>query len=671
MTWRKAVLILVVGLLAVIALLWLARARIAAEFAAAYFRNHGVTSSVEIGDLGLSGASGRFALGPADAPDIAADRIELHFDPLSWIPRVVEVRLVGPVIRARVDDHGTVTLPSLQDWITSLQQQQGKSRFVSDDLAVSLTGLRALLTTPAGALELDGDVKLVKNLPVSVTLTARPAALAWQGVSVRLAAASLSYVPGQARLHLSGAGAGRGIILQKFDADASASDLAWSASSIRMSALALKLSAATAQSDAMAQADLRNVSLSSEGFSAGLRLTASVHAGRDMLRLPPTGDAALDRALAANLSRVNVTMAADLSQRSGRSRFQLTAPLQVTGEHGARLSVPELTAAQDQNGAAVQLRAGLSGGGLPNLDIVSRNILVSPKGFSGGFALNAHFNYAMLRDARIRADTAQVSWQDGQLRVQTSNCARITLAAFKVSLKQAPAKKAGAWKTPKQMRGLAFTGAHRRPGAAGGTNQARRDTVRHDRPLLLCIGRAADAVGDLAQKHTVSSANGHPFHLNRGRARTKVVELSTRANVPAHTHTQVTQASRRNGRVSANVPDSLGLCEPPFAAQVYHERLLLLAQLDGIRQLERRGTGQLNWHDRRLARHAHAQRARVHERNRGSPARASAARPDRVSGRACRRCQRACAPQRPPPAGAPQGSVSQQPRSPYRRTTRS
>ena len=39
---------------------------------------------------------------------------------------------------------------------------------------------------------------------------------------------------------------------------------------------------------------------------------------------------------------------------------------------------------------------------------------------------------------------------------------RITLAAFKVSLKQAPAKKAGAWKTPKQMRGLAFTGAHRR-----------------------------------------------------------------------------------------------------------------------------------------------------------------------------------------------------------------
>jgi hypothetical protein len=140
MNWRRILLIALVGLVAVLALLWFGRARLAAEFASAYFRSHGVTSSVKVGNLGLSGATGRFALGPADAPDISADRIELHFDPLSWIPRVVEVRLVNPVIRAQVDEHGTITLPSLQGWITSLQQQQGKSRFVSDDLAVSLTG---------------------------------------------------------------------------------------------------------------------------------------------------------------------------------------------------------------------------------------------------------------------------------------------------------------------------------------------------------------------------------------------------------------------------------------------------------------------------------------------------------------------------------------------------
>ncbi len=145
--WTAAILL---GLVAALLLLWLARAQIAARFAQNYFSSHGIESSVEIGTLGLSGGSGRFALGPRDNPTISADSIELFFDPLSWIPRVVEVRLVGPVVRARLDESGKVRLEALQDWIDSLQQQQGKSRFVSDDLAVSLTGLRVLLTTPSG-----------------------------------------------------------------------------------------------------------------------------------------------------------------------------------------------------------------------------------------------------------------------------------------------------------------------------------------------------------------------------------------------------------------------------------------------------------------------------------------------------------------------------------------
>src|SRR5690349_13842734 len=120
------------GLVALLLLLWLVRAQIAARFAQSYFRDHGVEASVEIGTLGLSGGSGRFALGPRVNPTVSAERIELFFDPLSWIPRVVEVRLVGPVVRARLDESGKVRLEALQDWIDSLQQQQGKSRFVSD-----------------------------------------------------------------------------------------------------------------------------------------------------------------------------------------------------------------------------------------------------------------------------------------------------------------------------------------------------------------------------------------------------------------------------------------------------------------------------------------------------------------------------------------------------------
>lgn len=440
MSWRKALLILVISFLTALALLWLARARIAAEFAAAYFRNHGVASSVEIGDLGLSGVSGRFALGPADAPDIAADRIELHFDPLSWIPRVVEVRLVNPVIRARVDDHGTVTLPSLQGWISTLQQQQGKSQFVSDDLAVALTGLRALLATPAGALEVDGDVKLVKSLPVSASLQVRPAALAWQGMEVRVKAASLSYerASARAKLHFSGAVQGRGTELETLEADATATGLSWSLDklvAVRIAALDLSLAAATpgAKSQASLRGGFRNVALSSENtlsVAAEMQVSATVRAGSDLLRLPSVGDPVLARTLEGNLSRLDVRFAGQASRRFGKTQFQLTAPLEITGERGARLSVTELALAQDQDGAATSLRASLAGAGLPRLDLASRNVAFSPKGLSGAFAIGADFSYAMLRNARLRADGVQVSWQDGRLLAQASSCAQVSLVAL-------------------------------------------------------------------------------------------------------------------------------------------------------------------------------------------------------------------------------------------------
>src|SRR5262249_8323485 len=114
------------------------------------------------GALGFSGVSGSFALGPGDAPDFSAERIELAFDPLRWTPFVTEVRLIHPVLRAQVAAGGKVTLGSLEQWLQSLRQSQGKSSFVSDDLVVSLEGLRALLATPAGAVEVDGNVRLVK-----------------------------------------------------------------------------------------------------------------------------------------------------------------------------------------------------------------------------------------------------------------------------------------------------------------------------------------------------------------------------------------------------------------------------------------------------------------------------------------------------------------------------
>ncbi|RZL05700.1 MAG: hypothetical protein EOP40_19440, partial [Rubrivivax sp.] len=116
LTRRHWIAITVTGVLALLLALWIARAMLVERFANQYFREHGIASSVQVGSLGLSGASARFALGPANAPDIAAEQLELRFDPLSFIPRVVEVRLVNPVVRARLEADGRVTLGSLQGW---------------------------------------------------------------------------------------------------------------------------------------------------------------------------------------------------------------------------------------------------------------------------------------------------------------------------------------------------------------------------------------------------------------------------------------------------------------------------------------------------------------------------------------------------------------------------
>jgi hypothetical protein len=315
--WLAAILL---GVAAVLLLAWLARAAIAAHFARAYFQQHGVESSVEIGALGLSGVSGRFALGPHDAPDVAADHIELYFDPLSWMPRVVEVRLVNPVVRIGLDANGKPHFGSLQDWIDSLNRQQGKSRFVSDDLAVSLTGLRLLLATPGGALEVDGDAKLVRNLPVTAVLHARPATVAWQGTRMTLRAADIAFdnASGHLAAHVVGGVNTPALTVPDLDVRLEAEKLKWLAAHGRfsVSAPSARLQASAASLAGLAAPKL-NVAITNLGASlTGGNLQAQVDLKADgamglAITLPalrPT-DPALAAAITQNLAHLQVSFA--------------------------------------------------------------------------------------------------------------------------------------------------------------------------------------------------------------------------------------------------------------------------------------------------------------------------------------------------------------------------
>lgn len=437
--WSAAILL---GLVAALLLLWLARAQIAVRFAQNYFRSHGIESSVEIGTLGLSGGSGRFALGPRANPTISADSIELFFDPLSWIPRVVEVRLVGPVIRAGLDESGKLRLEALQDWIESLQQQQGKSRFVSDDLAVSLTGLRVLLTTPSGALDIGGDVKLVRNLPVSASLRARPATITHQGAVVQLRTASLDFDnSGKLALRLSASAKRDDLAVQDAVASLNAAGFKWesgetltvSAPSVRLEASAASLTAGQTFTAPKLDVTARNVSAvvgREINARADLLVSASADTNAPVNRALLAMDPVLARAVAANLSRLTLAFSGRAQQRANQTSFDLTAPLILRGARGGALTVPVLKlsgAPDDMRGA---LQASLSGSGLPAVKLTLSNLVLNGDGARGDAALSARFNYAMLRGAQVNANGI-LSLNGARYAFQSSSCAPARLTAFR------------------------------------------------------------------------------------------------------------------------------------------------------------------------------------------------------------------------------------------------
>jgi hypothetical protein len=423
--------------------LWILRTTIAVQFARSYFSSHGVTSAIEIGDLGFSGVSARFALGPAEAPEISAERIELHFDPLRWLPYVTEVRLVNPVVRARIDESGKVTLGSLQDWIDSLSRQQGKSQYVSDELVVSLTGLRALLSTPAGRLEMNGDIRLEKNLPVFLALKARPAHIRYKDTDVTLTSAGLRYDQKTGALagQFSGAVKTQAAELQGLDVKADAQALKWRAegNQISIAAPTASLHAAAAsitagQTLTTPQIDVSARSLRVVSGDAGLDgaadLSVSAGAGFDaQLAALQAADPPLANAIRQNLKRLTLAFAGHAERRGGATRFALTEPLLVTGAKGATLRVPALTLSSTRDSANAALEAHLSGPGLPTGKLALSNLLWSGGGFTTQATLSTRFNFAMLRAVDL-VGKGTFSWQNGQYAFTPTGCLRASLAAF-------------------------------------------------------------------------------------------------------------------------------------------------------------------------------------------------------------------------------------------------
>ena len=440
MTGKRWLGLILGGIALLLLLAWAGRARLAGEIARAYFHQHGVQSRIDIGALGFSGVSGSFALGPADAPDVSARRIEIYFDPMRWMPRIVEVRLVDPVVRARVGAGGRITLGSLQPWLDSLPEG-GKSDYVSDDLMVSLTGLTAHLSTPAGALEVAGNVKLVKNLPVSVTLRAEPANVIYNGHAIGLRAAQLDYdaATGQVRAHVAADLNDPAVEVRELVANVTADGLRWQMQegTLVVTASRVHVKADADAWDAGAHLDRPALDLALSRIhvqtGGGLKMAADISAtlGAGLtLATPSTGDARLTAAIARNLTRLDAAFQAHVSHDGTRTEARLTAPLKIAGAAGAHLDVPALTLDGSSDALTIRFDAALGGGGLPRLTAGSDNMMWTGRGLTGPLTIAARFDYAMLRGAKVSGH-GTLSWQDGAYGFQLQSCAPVRLAQFR------------------------------------------------------------------------------------------------------------------------------------------------------------------------------------------------------------------------------------------------
>lgn len=154
------------ALVLVVTGLWLARKPTTKTVVSQYLSDRNIASSYRIEQMGFNHIVLRdVVLGPADNPDFRAARVDLR---LGWTPypKPISLRLVHPVLRARLDKDG-LSLGSLDTLISPKTQEP----ITLPDLALDIDHGRLALSTPAGPLS--GTIEAQGRLPDGFKAQAR------------------------------------------------------------------------------------------------------------------------------------------------------------------------------------------------------------------------------------------------------------------------------------------------------------------------------------------------------------------------------------------------------------------------------------------------------------------------------------------------------------------
>ncbi|HEX4270733.1 MAG TPA: YdbH domain-containing protein, partial [Rhizomicrobium sp.] len=300
--------------------------------------------------------------------------------------------------------------------------------YVSDNLTVSLTDLRALLATPAGPLEADGDVRLVRNVPISAVLRLQPTALAWKDAHVVLRAASLNYEGNKDDVHFSGDAAHMGQVVRGMDAALAVSGLHWSGQNLSATQAHLQASAQSSGPVSEPKLDLTASNVTVTGADVSADLSAMASAGMHTNIVVPH-DAALTRAVVSNLARLNLNFAGHVEKRGRAIKALFSVPIRIKGAHGAVLQLAGLAVSGSSDSLSASFKADLGGGGLPPITASVDNLVWSGGGFTASTAFSTRLSYAMLHDATL-STRGVLSWQSGRYAFVPKACSRISLAAF-------------------------------------------------------------------------------------------------------------------------------------------------------------------------------------------------------------------------------------------------
>jgi hypothetical protein len=188
-------------LAAVVLLLYAARLMIARETVSAWLKSQGVQiAAAEVHTFGLTRVAGSLSIGDPRRPDFTAERAEVGYGLRGLRLEVRSVKLVRPVLRARLHQ-GRFSLGALDPLIESLLK--GPPQPNAPKPRITVKGGRLLLDTDWGPLDVAADAAVADNRLQKLTARVAPARLRGKGLDLDLGPALVSVQAAGPRVELS------------------------------------------------------------------------------------------------------------------------------------------------------------------------------------------------------------------------------------------------------------------------------------------------------------------------------------------------------------------------------------------------------------------------------------------------------------------------------------